>query len=162
LPDDHDYHVVSLNLHGRTIDDLKENFCRVGEQFFGLSFGPGGSSSNGHDVNPTPPAAAETPPGTRRRRSREASAAADPPAQVDDDKPPVRDEVIDKLKQCYSFSPVGAEKVIALQVKMGVKRFNDVPEGKLDELADQANRLWNELHGAPPPPPAPAADTGPF
>lgn len=148
---------ISITFTGQDVPDLKTKIAAWLER----DTVPPPVGPNGHDDEDAP-APTITLPSTRRRRGREAT-SADPPPPDTDDEPKLlsRDEIIEKLQKVYLSGPEGAEKVIALQVKMNVKRFKDLPDDKFPELADQADRIWAEINNTPPPPAA-TAETGPF
>lgn len=154
--------MINITLGGETLDEAKEDFCRIGRGLFNLEISEtsaGTAGGNGLDT-----AEIEPPTPTRRRRGREAAAAgaAAPPEDEPLDAGDLRTKVIDLLQQCYRHNKIGAAKVVDLQKQYDVKRFAEVPDAKLAKLYDQAKALWAELNGATAPAAAAAADTGPF
>lgn len=154
--------MINITFGGETLDEAKEDFCRIGRGLFNLEISEtsaGTAGGNGLDT-----AEIEPPTPTRRRRGREAAAAgaAAPPEAEPLDAGDLRTKVIDLLQQCYRHSKEGASKVVDLQKQYDVKRFAEVPDAKLAKLYDQAKALWAELNGAAAPAAAAAADTGPF
>jgi hypothetical protein len=152
--------LINITFGGETLDEAKEDFCRIGRGLFNLEISEtsaGTAGGNGLDT-----AEIEPPTPTRRRRGREA-AATTPPSEAEDeplDAGDLRTKVIDLLQQCYRHSKIGAAKVVDLQKQYDVKRFAEVPDAKLAKLYDQAKALWAELNGAAAAPTA--TDTGPF
>lgn len=146
---------LQVTITGRSYPEFRENFQKAGETFDFVVTDK--AKSNGVDTDQDavltkqkddPRAAVK---GRRQAKDKDLSVTEK------------REQAVDILKKCYGKKPDGAEKVIALQNKMKVKRFAEVPDEKIDTLLTAALALEEALSGK-----APAADdnngddTGPF
>ena len=159
--------MINITFGGETLDEAKEDFCRIGRGLFNLEISETSADTAGGNRS-LDTAEIEPPTPARRRRGRQAAAAgaAAPPETEPEaenlDPGDLRTKVIDLLQQCYRHNKIGASEVVDLQKQYDVKRFAEVPDAKLAKLYDQAKALWAKLNGAAAPAAAAAADTGPF
>lgn len=154
---------LTITIRGSSLDQLRANFKKFCEEALGLTVVDAKPKSNGHAAGEeieeeAAPAPAPTI-GTRRGRKAEAREKELTVSEM-------RDQAVDILKKCYGIKPDGAERVIALQNKLKVKRFAELGDDKIKSLLTAAQELEAALTGAKNTTAAAApdtsADTGPF
>lgn len=162
-------HTYTATIAGDTLDELNQNLRAMVDAMNqsptgGLTPGvqpdgvAGGIAQAPVQEAQDAPKRRGRPPGSTVASQAAASGNGASPPAAKVSLPQMRQEATDILKQCWGLQPDGAERVVALQQKFGVKRFAEVGDDKIPQLHQMALSLQHELAGG-----APAAeDTGPF
>lgn len=156
----------TMTVSGNTLDDLRGNLRAMVDAMAAAAGPLQPAITNGEGEAPEQEQAEEVTPAPRGRGRPPKVAASQAvkgngaaQAQLQKSTSQMRQESTDILKACWGLQPDGAERVIALQQKFGVKRFAEVGDDKIPDLYQQAVALQTELTDGTS---SAAADTGPF